>query len=261
MFSKSVLNAEKVLWSSFIGRFFLKVYAEGADDSATNESQGEEKPINFEQLIAQARKEEKDKLYPRLQKAEEEVKTLTKSLNGALLEKGTLQARIDELSTQLNSKEDSKEAQELKKQVKKLEEDLKTAKESAPNEASLREEITQKLTQEFEVKRYLDSKIAENKESILAVFIPNITGTTVEEVDESVNKAKESTLAVKKDLGLVDDKGEDVTNKNVSTGKKTAPPAAVPSVSSENGFDLDYVRNLDPKSPEYKEFRKKMGLN
>ena len=47
-------------------------------------------PVSYEQLIARARQEEKDKLYPQLKAEKDKVADLTKSNNDLLVQVGTL---------------------------------------------------------------------------------------------------------------------------------------------------------------------------
>ena len=105
-----------------------------------------------------------------------------------------------------------------------------------------------------------------NKGSIISILIPEITGKTKEEIDSAIASAKEKTKTIKKDLGIdVDEEDDDDKSKQKKTPapapKQKKAPVAVPA-SGEDGeeFDAEYIRNLDPRSPEYAEFRKKMGL-
>lgn len=241
--------------SKVFDKFFILAHA---DEGEGNEpSTVENPPINFEALIAQARKEEKDKLYPRLKKAEDENKALTTANNQYLLQIAALKDEIEKLK---NNPKDTTEVDTLNSKIKELEDKLSEAQKNTVNE----EEIRSKIQAEFEVKMYLKEQIQENKDSILSAFVSDITGSTKEEVDASIVSAKEKTLSIKKDLGLVDDKGNPVDKKKKKA--ETPPtqvsrvPASAPAEEDEETFDAEYVRNLDPRSKEYAEFRKKMGL-
>lgn len=251
-------NAEhfrRMMFQRITGKLFISAHAEEEPTDTTP-------TINLEQAIAQARKEEKDKLYPRIKKLEEENKTLQGSVNKYLLENAALK---EEIEKQKNKPQDPK-IKELEDKVKSLEDENKTLKESTPNE----DEIRQKIEKEFEVKLYAQEQIAANKGSILSILTSEITGTTKEEIDTAIANAKEKTRSVKKDLGLdVDDEDDDDDDSKKSGGKKTPPaqkkqkkaPAASPATDNDGEeFDAEYIRNLDPRSKEYAEFRKKMGL-
>lgn len=243
--------------SNILERLSIRAFADEGGEPTPTEG-GEPTPgVNFEQMIAQARKEEKDKLYPRIKKAEDENKTLTASVNKYLLENAALK---DELEKLKNKPNDDSKVKELEDKIKTLEDENKSLKENTPNE----EEIRQKIEAEYEVKMYAQEQIASNKDSIISILIPEITGKTKEEIDSAIASAKEKTKSIKKDLGLDVDEGEggdDKSKKKQPATKQKKAPAAAPAVD-EGGeeFDAEYVRNLDPRSPEYAEFRKKMGL-
>lgn len=259
MQNRSAFNAEhnrRPMFLRVMDKIILFANAEETDPNPTDPATDPNPGINFEQAIAQARKEEKDKLYPRIKKAEDEVKALTTSVNKYLLENAALK---DELEKVKNQPADPK-IQELEDKVKTLENENKTLKENTPNE----DEIRQRVEAEYEVKLYAQEQINANKGSIISILIPEITGKTKEEIDSAIASAKEKTKTIKKDLGLnVDEEeGEDDKKKTKTPApkQKKAPVANPASTEEGEEFDAEYVRNLDPRSKEYAEFRKKMGL-
>lgn len=259
MFTKRSLNAEtRVGWNvhKILSGLAIKAHAE---EKPADE--GDKTPeVNYEQLIAQARKEEKDKLYSRIQKLEEENKTLTKSSNNYLLQIAALKDELEKLK----SAGDSDEVKTLKQTIADLQGQIETLKNNAVDEEAVR----QKVAAEYDVKMYAKEQIALHKGSILSTLIPDIKGATKEEVDAAIKTAKETTKTVKKELGLeVDDEEDD--NKDKTPGKKSkksttpakrVPPASPPTETEEEDYDVDYIRNLDPSSEEYKQFRKSIGL-
>ena len=260
MFTKSSLNAEtRVGWNvhKILSGLAIKAHAE---EKPADE--GDKTPeVNYEQLIAQARKEEKDKLYPRIQKLEEENKTLTKSSNNYLLQIAALKDELEKLK----SAGDSEEVKTLNQTIADLQSQIETLKNNAVDEEAIRK----KVADEYEVKMYAQEQIALHKGSILSTLIPDIKGATKEEVDAAIKTAKETTKTVKKELGLEVDDEEDDTNKDKTPGKKSkksttpakrVPPASPPTETEEEDYDVDYIRNLDPRSEEYKQFRKSIGL-
>ena len=235
------------------------LFAHAEENDPTNPTDPATDPatpgFNFEQAIAQARKEEKDKLYPRIKKAEDEVKSLTASVNKYLLENAALKDEMEKLKSQ---PADPK-IKELEDKVTALENENKTLKENAPNE----DEIRKRVEEEYEVKLYAQEQIAANKGSIISILIPEITGKTKEEIDSAIASAKEKTITIKKDLGLSVEEGDDKDDKKKSTPaqkQKKAPASNPPAEDDGDEYDAEYIRNLDPRSPEYAEFRKKMGL-
>lgn len=256
MHIKCVPTAEMnkgLMFHRLFGKFLISAHAEETTPPATEE--GTPAPtLPFEQMIAQARKEEKDKLYPRLQKAEKQVTELTSSNNKLLLENAALK---DELEKVKNKQGDSDEVKTLRERISTLESENKSLKENTPNE----EDIRKKIEAEFEVKLYAQEQIAAHKGSILSILIPEITGKTREEIDSAIASAQEKTKSIKKDLGIeVDDEDGNKTPPKQKQKQKKAPVAAPPADEDGEEFDAEYIRNLDPRSPEYAEFRKKMGL-
>lgn len=258
------INAEKKM--RFIKALLLTAHADEAQpDNPTPTPQPQ---INYEDLIAQARKEEKEKLYPKIKQLEEENKKLVKTGNDNLIKIGDLTQSVTSLTTELENyksgKVVSEEVNTLKSQLEALTAENAKLKEEQPDVEKIRAEIAQ----EYEIKSYATEQKNANKADVLSSFLDEITGTTKEEIDASVAKAKEKSLAIKKELGLVDENGNPVAPKNNSkpTEKKEAPkkaPAMNPpedTGSNLTRFDADYIRNLDPSSPEYAEFRKSLGL-
>lgn len=248
---------------NILGRLILLAHADdGAEPTSSPEGSGEPTPqLNFEAMVAQARKEEKDKLYPRLNKAENEVKELTKSLNQYLIENATLKKTIEDLKSQ-SSEAESETVANLKKQVADLQAEIDTLRKATPPDEDA---IREKVRAEYEVKLYAQQQLDANKGEILSMFHSDIVGESKEDIDKAIASAKEKTLSVKKDLGLVDSEGKPKSTsgskKTVTSGKPEKPPVAAPATGSEGEtFDAEYIRNLDPRSPEYAEFRKKMGL-
>lgn len=240
--------------------FLLRAFADEGDNGDNgNGDNGGTPQINFETLIANARKEEKEKLYPRIKKLEDENKALVQSNNDNLMKLAQAQRELDELKA---NNGESQKIKDLEAQLADAQTEIKTLKESTPKE----DEIRAKIEAEYEVKLYRTTKLSENSDRILAVFADEVKGSTKEEIDASFDKAVEKTLQTKKQLGLVDDNGNPIETPKKSTSSKkedkksTTPPVANPNTSEDDKFDFDYVQNLDPRSKEYAEFRKKMGL-
>lgn len=268
MFNKSGFNAENLiekmnrLSGIYKSSLLLRAFAEeGAGDNGEGGSSVTPPQINFEELIANARKEEKEKLYPRIKKLEDDNKTLVQTNNSNLMKLAEVQRELDELKA---NNGESKKVAELTAQIATLEAEKKALEESTPKE----DEIRAKIEAEYEVKYYRTAKLTEGKDKILPVFADSVTGNTKEEIDASFDAAVQKTLDTKKQLGLVDDEGNPIVPGKKTTKKKetanpttpTVPPVANPSDEQEETFDFDYVQSLDPRSKEYADFRKKMGL-
>lgn len=264
MLNKRSFNAKTLadISRALFGKFCVSVFAEEgttpSPDVSNQSVPDSSSPINYEQLIAAARKEEKDKLYPRLKKAEDDLKANVQTINTLLLEKAALSEEVARLKEQQSNQKPDPRIAELEADKVKLEEEIKTLKESAPNE----DEIRKRIEQEYEVKLYAQKQIEENKGKILTMLVDSIVGTTKEEIDDAVTKAIEQTKSVRKDLGLDEDDSTPEKDEQPSKRKPGRPPKANPQ-SGGTGTDTytaEYIQSLDPRSEEYKEFRKKLGL-
>lgn len=248
------------LFGGLIDKFVFCAFAEGepapsSPDPTEPEGNSPAPQVNFEQMVAQARKEEKDKLYPRIERLTEENKALTSSVNKYLLENATLKEEIEKLKAR---SEGNEELKELQAKVEELTAENEELKSKTVDEEAIRKQIEE----EYEVKLYAQEQITANKDSIVSVLIPEVVGKTKEEIDEAIAKVKEKTIAIKKDLGIdVEDEGDEKKNQKEKGSKKKKVPVAVPTHEvGKTTYDAEYVRNLDPRSEEYKEFRKEMGL-
>ena len=237
---------------------FLTAFAE---ENPIEPPKNEGNTVNYEQLIAQARREEKEKLYPQIEKLKAQAEVLTKQVNEALLAKGAVEKELADLKDS-QKKGDSEEVTKLKAQVEALKSENEDLKKNTVSEEDLRK----KLEGEYQVKLYAKDKLAENKDKILSVFAEKVVGNTKEEIDSAIEKAIESSNEIRKELGVEDKKDLKKKDKN-SEGKKESksqnnPPAPNPQGGEgEKGkFDLEYIQSLDPRSEEYAKWRKSVGL-
>lgn len=216
------------------------------DSSVTSTPNTTGTTINVEDLMAKARKEEKDKLYPRIEQLEKALDSMTKSNNENLIKVATLEK-------DLNDKE-SESLTKLRKEVKDLKEKLKVVEENTVSEESIRAEIEK----EYEVKFYKSEKLNELKDAILPTFTDLIDGTTVEEIDTNIEVAKTKTLETKKLLGLVDDEGNPILKDTTQT-TATKPKAMNPSDNSfTEVFNEENVRAMTRE--DYAKWRESKGL-
>ena len=237
---------------------FLTAFAE---ENPAEPPKNEGNTMNFEQLIAQARREEKEKLYPQIEKLKAQAEVLTKQVNEALLAKGAVEKELADLK-ESQKKGDSEEVTKLKAQVEALKSENEDLKKNTVSEEDLRK----KLEEEYQVKLYAKDKLAENKDKILSVFAEKVVGNTKEEIDSAIEKAIASSDEIRKELGVEDKKKPEKKGDN-EEGKKESksqnnPPAPNPQGGEgEKGkFDLEYIQSLDPRSEEYAKWRKSVGL-
>lgn len=201
--------------------------------------------LNFEDLIAKARQQEKAKLYPQITKLEEEKKALTEKNNAHLLTIGEKDAEISELKKQLAevqntaSKSASDNEKALLSKISKLEKELTEVKANTVS----REEIEAEIKAEYEVKLYREQKLRECGNSLIPELV---TGTTKEEIDSAIALSQERYKQISDSvLGSVQQ--VPVANANVS------------HFQTKN-LNIEDIAKLDPRSPEYAQLRTQLGL-
>lgn len=248
-YSGSIIGKNKKAFiNKIFGLLFFNVYAEEEDNddigsNAAVVDTSSNSVINYEELIAKARKEEKEKMYKKLQKLKEENNTLINQHNKDLLRIGELESKINLSSTQnvdeLNTiiKSLTTERDDLSNKLLECDKNLKEKED----------EIRNKVKEEYEIKLYLSTKLLENKDTILVPEL--VQGNTKEDIDASIEKAKERSEEIKKSLGM---------NRTYRTPKTSSNPS-IEGIQSKQ-FDLSTLATMDVSSPEYRELRKQLGL-
>lgn len=214
---------------------------QGTEVNNTASGEGNNTQLNYEDLISRARKEEKDKLYPKIKALETEKATLTSKNNDLILKV----ANLEEENKQLKSTGKQTQSQTVSNLQAELEKANKKVAEFEANlvdEEALRKEIRAELEGEYEVKLYRESKVNEFKDCIIPDLV---NGNSKEEIDQAIENSKQRFEAMKKQI----------------LGNTYVPPVN-PNSSKFQHKDFNYedLANLDPRSPEYRELRAKLGL-
>lgn len=239
---------------NFLVRLFsFNAFADDGGESENNDEGGASNTntptVNYEDLISKARKDEKDKLYPKIKSLEDKIKALTESSNAHLITIGEKDVEIGKLKKQIeaNGTEDPEVVKTLRKDLLEAEkardkavQELEAVKESTPDAEAIKEEVKK----EYEVKLHRETLLVKNKDSIIPELL---TGTTVEELDTSLVTAKARFDEIVKAVGGT---VSDVPSTNVGNG----------TTSRASDLNADDIANMDPRSPEYAEFRKSLGL-
>ena len=164
-----------------IGNVSLKVFAdEGnpADDGGNPTNDGGTTPtINYEDLIAKARKEEKDKQYNTIEKLKTQIDTLTGQHNADLLKIAGLEKDLQTSNEKLSKVDsgDSEQVKTLKETINtltgerdELDKKVKDYESKKPvSREEVETEIRAELEAEYEVKTYKTTKLLELKDDIL----------------------------------------------------------------------------------------------
>ena len=223
----------------------LKAKAEEVTVDNTVEEVVETTPVvNYEDLIAKARKEEKDKLYSQLQGKDTKINDLTEKNNSLLLGLSSKDEEIKALKNEIkglkcaSTKSDNETIRGLEEEKTNL---LATIDQLKAEQAQI-EEIENRIKGEYEVKLYRMEKLNSVGDEIISELV---TGTTKEEIDASFEVAKA--------------KYDSIKDKYVSKSTQNIPVANVDTshmnVNSVNAMDISKM-----SASEWAEYRAKLGL-
>lgn len=271
----SIAEAGGALVKTIFGVFSLVAHADEdpakTDPAAGKGGEGDTDPsksggsvINYEDLIAKARKEEKDKQYKTIEGLKAQVATLTTQHNNDLLAHAELEKKLEEANKKLAAAGtgDSEAVQTLKTEVANLQKD-KAALEAKVKElegqkpASREEveaEVRKQLEAEYEVKTYKAEKLAEHKDELL---VPELVfGDTKEAIDQSLTAALSRSAEIRKSLGLP----ESGKKQKQTTPRQPRTPNPSTSPLQSQTIDMNALATMDVASPEYAALRKQLGL-
>jgi len=201
--------------------------------------------IDFESLIAKARKEEKEKLYPEITKLKEDLEKKVARINELLLaigEKDEIIAQKDKEIKELKNNSKKSESQEVK--------DLKIKITELENKLAEKE----KEINTIKLASYRDKKIAEAGGEIIPELV---TGNSEEEIDLAVEKAKERYREIVSKI---------ISQQPTKPQNSNNIPPANPNIdvftSSQLNTQSLYELNLmTPEGrAEYERIRKQLGL-
>ena len=223
--------------------------------------------INYEDLITKARMDEKNKQYNKIKKLQEQVEDLTKKQNELLLKVGSLEQEKDEAERKLTEAKsgDNEEVKTLKAEIDKLKGELESAKKKVTELESVEpvdrdaveKEVREAVEKEYEVKLYRQEVLAPyaNDKTVVTDLV---FGETKEAIDASLKAALERSKEIKSSLGLTLDGSEDKRKTS-----RTPVSGANPSVATGGGMSnssMEQLAKLDPRSKEYAELRRKLGM-
>ena len=217
--------------------------------------------VSYEQLIARARQEEKDKLYPQLQAEKDKVKELIQKNNELLVKMGSLQNEYDVVKAQLDDLKNNKGVNEnaeitaLKAELDKVKKEYKEFKAGVVDEATLRQQVEAEVKQQYEVEMYKVEKL--NSDEFKGQIIPElVSGDTKEAIDESLAKSKaryEELIGVNRNQQQQPQQGQQL-------GAVPTMPVGNPNTQSfiSATISAEEIQRMTPE--QWAEYRTKLGL-
>ena len=218
-------------------------------------------PVSYEQLIARARQEEKDKLYPQLKAEKDKVAELTSKNNDLLVQVGTLKNENDVMKAQIEDLKNNKGANEnaeitrLKEELNKVQKEYKEFKAGVVDEATLRQQVEAEVKQQYEVEMYKVEKL--NSDEFKGQIIPElVSGDTKEAIDESLAKSKaryEELIGVNRNQQQQPQQGQQL-------GAVPTMPVGNPNTQSfiSATISAEEIQRMTPE--QWAEYRTKLGL-
>lgn len=207
-------------------------------------------PISYEQLIAQARAEEKNKLYPEIERLKAESNSKTVKVNDLMLALGTKENEIADLKKQLEKAQSGQANNEELVKAQNTIADLTAQLEAEKNKVN-----------QIELDYYKKAKLQEAEGKI----IPDLVhGTTKEEIDASIEASKtryaEIIASATKQPQPTPQPRADFNQALVGGG--VINPSMTPF--SGNGMSVEDISSIDVRTPEgrrkYEELRKQMNI-
>lgn len=193
--------------------------------------------VNFEELIAKARKEERDKLYPQLEKLKEKNNNLLLVVEERDKELASTKAELETLR---------KNADKLKKDVEEGTKTNKTVSQLTTNIALLErqlEELQAKYDNDINsltLEMYKKEKIAGANDIIPEL----VNGSTQEEIDAAIELSRQRFKAIEEQI---------IGSVQMPTAN---PSSNVMTIGKD--MSMDDIANMPPE--QWAEVRKKMGL-
>lgn len=205
--------------------------------------------INYEQLIAQARQEEKQKLYPEITKLKAEKEAQTKRINELIIQVAekdeTIKAKDAEIAKASSKKQDSEEVKNLKLKIEEL-----------TNSVALKDSELAEL----KLSTYKEAKMREVQDQIIPELV---RGTTPEEIDASIEIAKQAFASV---VSRVSSAQPTAQPQQVMPTANPVMPVVNPTVNpvSNTGIDISSLAgtSLFDKAgrEQYKQLRTQLQL-
>ena len=219
-------------------------------------------PVSYEQLIARARQEEKDKLYPQLKAEKDKVAELTSKNNDLLVQVGTLKNENDVMKAQIEDLKNNKGANEnaeitrLKEELNKVQKEYKEFKAGVVDEATLRQQVEAEVKQQYEVEMYKVEKL--NSDEFKGQIIPElVSGDTKEAIDESLAKSKARYEEL---IGVNKNQQQQQAQQGQQLGAVPTMPVGNPNTQSfiSATISAEEIQRMTPA--QWAEYRTKLGL-
>jgi len=205
--------------------------------------------------LAKAREQEKAKLYPQMEKMKEELATLKKAREEELAKKAERDAERAAKKAEEVAKAKQKEEEELsvKELLTKKEQEWQSQLEAERLERERAFAMLEKEREFQELNNYRQSRLEQERDSIVPELIDLISGNTKDEIEQSITMLKEKSASISSSVQQAMQ-----TAKQQMAGTRITSPAAGPldNDSSQQSLTPDSIRDLS--MAEYAKQRAKL---
>ena len=232
----------------------LDAFNDAAQQVSGKASEVSEVKTFTETDIEMVRKQEKDKMYKRLEESdaraksmEEQVKVLAQDREAALKEATKLAKKEAELLKQREFEELSakelllKQEDEFNVKLNTVEAEWRARLDVIDNERQSQAALLEKERRHQELQIYTSRRLSEESEAIAPQLLPLLSGSTEEEIEFSISKMKQASSAIVESV----QQASEVSRGRVKGAGVTSPPVGPMETQMEQQtLSADDIRNM-----------------
>jgi len=205
-----------------------------------------EEPVPFmytAEDLERARSQEKEKLYPVVEKMKEELSQLKRDREEQAAKEAERLAQRREREKELAKKKKEEEEEELslKELLKKKEEELQAQIEQERSEREKALALLDRERQYQELMAYRQNRLEQERENIIPELIDLIQGDSVDAIEQSINSLKEKSARIFESVATASQQ----TRKEM-VGARVTVPASGPLDTDMDSYTAtpDDLRNM-----------------
>jgi colicin import membrane protein len=208
--------------------------------------------------LEKARQEEKNKLYGRLQKQEEQFNALQDELSKINQEREERQAEEAKRREAADAEAKAKEREELsaKELLDKREEEWNNRFQQLQEQQAQREALWEQEKKFQDLANYTARRVSEEQENIAPELLDYITGNTEQEIEQSITTAKAKSAAIVEAMQKAQAQA-----RAAMPGVSTAGYAATGPMDTNpvnESYSAEDINNMSLQ--EYQQLRGKLGI-
>jgi hypothetical protein len=213
-------------------------------------NEGQQEQYFTADQVARIRQEEKEKLYSRLEQTEQQLNEMRRLQEEREKAELTERERIE-----AERKAEEEKAMEVRDLLERREQEWNDRFTQLEEDRARQEALFQRERELQELDRYRQQMTEQNAEYIMPELRDLISGTTVEEIDRSVNEMRERTSAIMQNIADAAQQVQRPTMRGVTpTG---APPVGpMEQASTYENLTADQISNMS--MDEYRQHRDRL---